>query len=118
MRANFLDVVAQLFDDGEDVGGAFDEIEIALRRIENRELIPLDRLLDWKADRFRLGDHVLRPLIGDQNAGLLMLEAAGEELQSDEALADAAAAFDDIDVIRHEDAGLLMLEAAGEELQS
>src|SRR5205085_859513 len=76
----------------------------------SRSLSATHRLLDGEADGVRLRDHVLRLLIGDQDAGLLQLEAAGEVLQSEERLADAAAAADQINLVRQQAARAVIEE--------
>ena len=58
----------------------------------------------------RLGDHVLGLLIGDQYPGLVQLQAAGEVLEPEDALADAGASFDHVHLVRHEAAGAVIEE--------
>src|SRR6185295_8036281 len=80
LRADRLDVIRELVDDGHDVGRTLHEVEVTLTGIENRELTALDRLFDRKPDRLCLSDDILGFLVGDENARFLMLEAAREEL--------------------------------------
>ena len=103
-RAERLHVIAELFDDGQDVSGTLHQLEVARAGIENGELAAADRFLDGEADGVRLRDHVLRLLVGDEDAGLLQLEAAREVLQAEERLADTAATFDQIHLVRHQPA--------------
>ncbi len=103
-RADLFDDIAELFDDGHDVGRALDELEIALAGIEDRELSAADRLPDGKADRVRLMLDVLRLLVGDQDAGLLMLESAGQELQPEDALACADSSANEVDAVGEQSA--------------